>query len=92
MLPSLDFLGEGIVHGENATKELDAIHAAHGGGGVLALQERDEPEGAVLLCGLVERRLDVLDLPEQHECRMHDLLVHLLRQSTMHISKRNFVE
>ena len=82
LLPSLDALGEGVVDGEDTSEELGAVHVVHGGGGVLALEEGDEPEGAVLLRGLVERRLDVLDLAEGHERRVQDLLVHLLRQAT----------
>lgn len=82
LLPSLDALGEGVVDGEHAAEELGAVHVVHGSGGVLALKEGDEAEGAVLLRGLVQRRLDVLDLAEGHERGVQDLLVHLLRQPT----------
>jgi hypothetical protein len=39
-------LGEGVVDGENTFEQLGAVHVVHGGSGVLALEEGDEPEGA----------------------------------------------
>ena len=80
LLATLDALGEGVVDGEDAAVELGAIHVVHGGGGVLFLEEGDEAEGAVLLGGLVERSLDVLNVPEGYERRVEYCLVHLLRQ------------
>lgn len=82
LLATLDALGEGVVDGEDAAVELSAVHVVHSGGGVVLLQESDEAEGAVLLGGLVERGLDVLDVPERDEGGVEDGLVHLLRQSS----------
>lgn len=81
LLAALDLLREGVVDGEDAAVELGAVHVVHGGGGVVALQEGDETEGAVFLGGLVERRLGVLDVAEGGEDGRQDLLVHLLRQT-----------
>lgn len=82
LLATLDALGEGVIDGEDPAVELGAVHVVHGGGGVLALEEGDEAKGAVLLGGLVQRRLHVLDVPERYERRVQDRLVHLLRQPT----------
>lgn len=82
LLAALDLLREGVVDGEDAAVQLGAVHVVHGRGGVVALQEGDEAEGSVLLGGLVERRLDVLDVAEGGEDGGQDLLVHLLRQTT----------
>lgn len=80
LLATLDALGEGVIDGEDAAVELCSVHVVHGGGGVLLLQESDEAEGAVLLGGLVERRLHVLYVPKRYECGVQYGLVHLLRK------------
>jgi hypothetical protein len=78
LLPSLDALREGVVDSEDATEELGTIHVVHGGSGVLALEEGNETEVAVLLRGLIEWCLHVLDLPKGHKRHVQDLLIHLL--------------
>lgn len=79
LLPTLDFLGQGVIDGENTAVELCAVHVVHGGDGVLFLQEGNEAEGPVLLGGLVQRRLDVFNVPERYERRVQYRLVHVLR-------------
>ena len=79
LFATLDALGEGVVDGEDAAVELGAVHVVHSGLGVLPLEEGHEPEGPVLLRGLVQRRLHVLYVPERYERRVQYRLVHLLR-------------
>ncbi|KAG8062713.1 hypothetical protein GUJ93_ZPchr0003g17708 [Zizania palustris] len=79
LLASLDELREGVVDGDDATEEVDVVHVVHGGSDVLALKEGDKVKGAMFLCVLVERCLDILDLVKRQKCRVQDLLVHLLR-------------
>lgn len=79
MFAALDLLREGVVAGEDSAIEFSSVHVIHGGGGVFALEESDEAEGAMLLSGLIKRSLDVLDLAEGDEGGVEDRFVHLLR-------------
>uniref|UniRef100_A0A2P2L3S1 Peptidyl-prolyl cis-trans isomerase E n=1 Tax=Rhizophora mucronata TaxID=61149 RepID=A0A2P2L3S1_RHIMU len=82
LFTTLDALGEGVIDSEDAAVELGAVHVVHGGGSVFSLEESDESEGTVLLGGLIQRRLHVLDVPERYKGRVECGLVYLLRQSS----------